>query len=1669
VITRLGLTHTDLAWWLADDNARTMGWPDPLGFPATPDDAPVSFERWRALQGFCAAWDAIPATTVTAFGFADALTAQTDRAALAGMAGWPVDDFDALTAEFGWDDGERDPERLRTSLRDTANLTRLADCMATLRRLGVSAARALSWVRGTGPNGASQQVATDIKRVTQARYEAVRWRQVAQPIEDGLREAKRRALVGCLVSRPDPDQGRGWRDSEGLYTHFLIDVEMSACMLTSRLVQATASIQLFVQRCLLGLEHDVHVDPERDPRWRQWEWMKDYRVWEANRKVFLYPENWIEPELRDEKSQPFVELEQELLQSDVTAETVEQAYANYLEKLEAVANLEIRTTVREHIDPDTSVLHVIGRSRSSGSGEHFYRCNVNDGRWTPWERIDLDIGSGHLVAAVDNRRLYLMWPQFVEKSEAPREVTAPQPGTASPPESPLKRWEIRLLRSERVRERWSPKELADGLVVIEGGWIDNDVHNIGLRVSAGDGLSIELANTSKAGQYAAVSRHFFQKIGRQVSAQDHAGGWDYFPPRSGTFFDSVIRHDGGVYFGFAKRPHTTGPWSPAAYDGISTIHVLSNVPAGVAYTALDSDATDPGETGTFFYFDWRRTYFVRYWSSPTLSSTATTGSGRPLVTGTLWQFHFTPHYHPFVPLFAEQVAKRGLPGLLNRHIQLDPAAATGYTLFDFAEYEPAQREDIQHTMDPSEQQSEVIEDFPVEEVDFGYQGAYAPYNWELFFHVPFLIASKLGANQRFDEALRWFHYIFDPIAGDSIPVSPGSPEPTPQQRFWVTKPFYVRSTAEYQASRIEAILAGAAAQNPTLLKQVQEWRNNPFNPHLIARMRTVAYQKNVVMRYIETLIAWGDRLFASDTMESINEATQLYVLASAILGRRPRQLPPTKTKPVRTYNELAALGLVQADPLIEVENLLPPPGSGSATLPGTPTLPQLNLSYFGLPSNDKLLGLWDLVEDRLFKIRNCMNLAGMTRQLPLFEPPIDPALLVKATAAGLSVAEAVADMDSPLPSHRFVVGLQQARAAVEEVKGLGSALSSALEKRDAEALALVRQGLEENLRQYVLQIRQDQIDEALRTAEGLTEQRKTTQARLDHYRALLEGGWSAREKDSLALTEKAMSLETAGTVVSAIAGAMAAIPDFDAGVTGAFGSPTAKVKFGGTHLAAALQMTAGVLRGLTNLAQMGAGRASTISGYVRREEDWNLQKTLAERELAQLDKQMLAAQIRHQIAMKEHQSQQIQIDNNQAETEYLQGKFTNAQLYDWMVTQCSFVYFQSYQLALDLAKRTERSFRFELGLDDSSYIQGPHWDSLRKGLLAGERLAYELRRLEIAYNAQNEREYELTKHLSLAQLDPVALLTLKRTGTCRFAVPELAFDLDHPGHYFRRIKSISLSIPCVVGPYTTIGARLRLEKGSIRVNPALIGAAGEADRYAQRPDDPRFSERIGVVNVIATSQAQQDDGLFQLDFGDPRYLPFEGAGAISDWELRLTNEPAQFDLDTVTDVVVHMNYTAREDGALAAEATKHASKVLAGQPTPTAAEGTTLFRVIDLRREYTDRWQRFRQATAAPGQTPTMELTDIAFRLPYFTRAKTKTVHRVEIAATASGDGPHAAILTGLGPALEVPLTAGPPFEGLLFGTKEVAQQPLGELSLQLLPGAGVFDELFLILAYTID
>src|SRR5205814_264838 len=238
-------------------------------------------------------------------------------------------------------------------------------------------------------------------------------------------------------------------------------------------------------------------------------------------------------------------------------------------------------------------------------------------------------------------------------------------------------------------------------------------------------------------------------------------------------------------------------------------------------------------------------------------------------------------------------------------------------------------------------------------------------------------------------------------------------------------------------------------------------------------------------------------------------------------------------------------------------------------------------------------------------------------------------------------------------------------------------------------------------------------------------------------------------------------------------------------------------------------------------------------------------------------------------------------------------------------------------------RKAEKAYRFELGKTDTDFIQFGYWDSAYQGLTSGEKLDLSLRQMEKKFLEDNKREFELTKHVSIAVLNPYALLQLKQTGSCEISLPEELFDLDYPGHYFRRIKSVSLSIPAITGPYTTVNCTLRLLKNSIRINTSN-GDAGYAHNNDDGlpVDDERFVENNIPFKSIATSTGQNDNGVFDLNFRDDRYLPFEGAGVISNWKLECNGkyvvdgnlvDLSQFDYNSISDVILHIRYTSRED------------------------------------------------------------------------------------------------------------------------------------------------------------
>ncbi|HEX4817117.1 MAG TPA: neuraminidase-like domain-containing protein [Nonomuraea sp.] len=1655
LIAKLGMRPADVTWWLTSGNADALGWirADALGVSP---GVTVPLARWTAMRFFFDWRSRLPASDLSALDFATTLIdpavgSTATIAALAKLTAWPVTDITKLAETYGWLTATAD--QLKRMLRDMGNLARLDAAMAALPRLGVAAARAVAWADAT-PDPA---VADEIKQVLKARYDLPQWLEANQPVQDELRQRRRDVMVDWLVAHPDPARGQHWTNPDGLFAHFLLDVEMSSCALTSRLKQATASAQLFVQRVLLNLEADITASTITDAKWKQWKWMRRYRLWEANRKVFLYPENWIEPELRDEKSPFFLDLENELRQNDVTAETVEQAYRGYLQKLDKVANLEIRSMFEQRLGEE-SVLHVIGRTRSSTGAEYFYRTRVNRARWTAWQPIKEEIKADHLMMGMHNNRLVMLWPQLLEKANEPSQIRTPSQNSSYTVQSANRHWDVQLFWSELKNGTWTPKVLSSTLLRVSqfqvgGSRPENLIFRTRMTPQIRTFLFLRAANES-----APFAENQYEKLGPQITPGPIGYAEHIVSPPDSGFHGNLIRHTGRTqYFYYSSTLEDTSQQSGKAthlippHHNAPTIRLLRSIVPGQTWTVIDSQAFGFPETGSFFTWDPARTYFVDY-----QYRTQWAYNSRGWYTWATSAFRFYPHYHPFTDLFIKELNLWGLRGLLNRRIQTDPGSVPGSPApFDFGAYRPA---------------FAVVAPWPKEEVDFSYEGSYAPYNWELFFHAPMMIAQRLADNQRFEEAFEWFHYVFDPTATDTATPS----TETRQQRYWVTKPFYETTKTDYYKQKIENILVAIAKGDPTLRNQVAEWRNNPFNPHLIARMRTVAYQKNVLIKYISTLIAWGDQLFGQDTIESINEATQLYVLAAELLGPRPRSVPRRVANPVRTFYQLQAKGIDDfGNVLRQVENLLPDMPGPTAPIPDGPELPRLDLLYFGVPTNEKLLGLWDTVEDRLFKIRHCMNLAGQVRQLPLFEPPIDPALLVKATAAGLDIGAALSDISAPMPPYRFSAMLQRAREVCAAVTDLGAALLAALEKRDAETFAVLRHQHEGVLLDLLHDVRVSQVADAEAALEATRRRRDVVEVSRAYHQKLLDEGLNTGEQVALALSGLSLGLEAGVAVGYILSGGLKLVPAFLVGAAGFGGTPTVSGTMGGEQVGGAAEMAAQTLRALSTAAEKGAALAGVLAGHARRSQEWGHQRDQAVAEIHQIDKEILAAEIRHRVAEQELTHHDRQRATIAAEEAFLRGKFTNAELYDWMVGQLSTVYFQSYQLAFDLARRAERCFRHELGLSDSGYVRPSYWDSLRKGLLAGERLAHDLHRLDAAYLELNKRQYELTKHVSLAELDPVALLQLKRNGECFVTIPEAVFDLDHPGHYFRRIKTVSLSIPCVVGPYGTVAATLTLTGNSLRKDATLRNGA-----YPRDPaGDPRFRDGVTPVQSIATSSAVNDHGLFELRFEDERYLPFEGAGAISTWHLQINADVPQFDLNSISNCLFHIQYTAREGGGqLREEALKNIDRTLSEVALAAGRKG--LYRVFDLKREFPDEFYRFLHP-ANPADDQTFTLGDLTERLPFLTRAfATKKARGVEIAALMKDGGTYEVALSAAAGLMT--LAANPAYTGLHRAAQDLtgAEPALtgwtmkirrsGAADFKSLP-ADAIRELFLIVNYTVD
>jgi hypothetical protein len=797
------------------------------------------------------------------------------------------------------------------------------------------------------------------------------------------------------------------------------------------------------------------------------------------------------------------------------------------------------------------------------------------------------------------------------------------------------------------------------------------------------------------------------------------------------------------------------------------------------------------------------------------------------------------------------------------------------------------------------------------------------------------VASHLRAHCRFEAALKWYESAYNPLLSDNT---------------WMICP------PKQQA--------GDPAHPPVSVARKCCCASDPVSDAEVK-------ERAILLHYLDTLSQWGDALMRRNTPEAFQQARLIFDTAARILG----------TTPSTVAND------------------------GSVDAPSV-----ANFKPDCAPINPRLMCLYTGVNDRLALIHNCLNARRLKNgranlDMPYFGNDETRDCCWKTTN---DVCADESDWCAPQSPYRFMVLVQKALETAGAVSALGGALLSAYEKGDAEYLSTMRTMHERQLLNLGLEVRQNQWRQANWQRQGLQKTKEIAVANLSYYQALLLPpplGLIPFEAQYEPYTLSSMAFRTAGNVSQALSQLMNLWPDLYTGSTS-----TAK-QTPGTKMSMILSAAATVSLTLADIENTWAALGLTKAGWERRYQEWQHQIVVLTIEIEKIEREILAANRGEDVALRELNNQEQQIENAAEVHDFLRDKFTNHDLYLWLQQETAAIYYQMYEMALHCARQAERAFNFERGHTARRFIPAEIWDNLQEGLLSGERLQLAVRHMEKAYYDENGREYELTKHISLRFHFPMAFLQLRATGYCEIEIPEWMFDLDYPGHYMRRIKNVTMTIPCVAGPYTGVHCRLTLLSSKTRVDPRLGNPVhkcchGEScqdecckNGYETMPDDCRIVSMYAATEAIATSSGQNDSGMFELNFRDERYLPFEFSGAVSRWRIELPLENNHFDMETLSDLVLHLNFTAREGG-------KNLRKVAnecAQRNLPDAG-----VRFFDIKREFPEAWHLLagKRHRHAPCRELGLRLSKEMF--PYLTGNKKIRVSRLEVLFEAAGADPSA-------------------------------------------------------------
>lgn len=1333
----------------------------------------------------------------------------------------------------------------------------------------------------------------------------------------GLNESRRDALVAYYIQRVIPDRGLGELaekivSADDLYEYLLLDTQVSGLIKTSRIAEAVASVQLYLHRCQEQLEPDTDAQAMQEAsrhngyfsRWNAYN--KRYANWAGLQRLLHYPASYIDPELRYNKTQLFVELESAINQGRITEERVEQAFTQYVSGLRNV--LDIRYDSGYQVEPagEQGAAYFCG-SIPGTTGEYYWRrvdatdfgedSRVrNAGAWTEWLKIDAPIqpmeGATPSIVYFANRLHVLCVHEYASGAKVIDELGTTQP---------VMEWELQIA-TLRPSGQWSLRS-----------WpLDNKPN----RVFAAEIRDSELKTEPMLGVFFqmpdGLSVYYFSKILQRTASPNIGMRFDFqyenkmfdkyydvlmfqplkymaslVPNKPTVVSDLVFRFgapdlDNFLEYSNFKFSETANKALEMSVDasikgftgGLQKFLIKRE---GVLVFEFKGFPDQVGEVETFTrdtgipYEDFAindlytvELQFLGLGDIPLVRST----TGDPATLS-----NFDQNKHMWIVTAHDSV---GRPQMLswssghNNELVLTTQAGPLLEQHMLQGVDALLSWDVQQLLiDPDQfNVSNISRKLP-------FEGGVGLYTWELFFHAPLLIANRLLAEQRFDEAERWFKRIFDPAgyrdADGNLQMN------CPQPRYWNVRP-----------------LQEDTAWNPSSPADTDD-------PDVIAAADPMHYKLAVYLRTLELLSARGDQLYRQQTRDSLSEARMWYVQALQMLGPRPT-LPLALAWDAPTLNEASSadnLRLLQLEQMFEQQLPLLAPAS----------VPQITVvnGPFRAPVDAAVLAYWDRFEGRLYNLRRYLSIDGHPLSLGVFESPSDSRALQMARLAGDGAGGVEAQATPGLWPQRFPVILERARAAVQQVIQFGANLQSVLERLDADALSVLQQTHQGGLLSIMREIHSANLGSLDHTLEGMKKSQATHLARQQHYEALSHENISEREQHAMDLRSDAAFTEQTAGVLRVVAGGLNLLPN------------VAGFAFGWGEVGGLVSAFSDALTIDANMMQAEAVKVDVSEQYRRRRQDWDLQRDQARREVEQLTDQIAALNQQKNMTLKQQQQIELEQAYSAVVLEVMTTRFTGQALFNWQAARLATLYYQLYDSVSALCTQAQASLRWETS-DVRNYLRPGNWNDLYQGLLAGESLLLSLQQMENAYLQWDRRTLEVRKTVSLLSLSPSLITDIqtaltqkasmlarrdeepsKVTVTLKDEGLILTFDLkdmnianDYPDRLGakRLLKALSVSLPALLGPYQDVQALLSYSGNE----PIADGCT-----------------------AVAISHGLNDNGLFQLDFNDGKYLPFEGI-SVKDaaFSLMFPNAAEQANtpnqqamLMSLNDITLHINYTIR--------------------------------------------------------------------------------------------------------------------------------------------------------------